>query len=53
MDQMSHKKLLSHNHDCLEMGGGCYVPLHRHSFEIICRGWKVRLADNIMHSFYK
>ena len=24
-----------------------------HSFEIICRGWKVGLADHMMHSFYK
>ena len=23
------------------------------SFEIICRGWKVGLADHMMHSFYK
>ena len=30
----------------------CYVPLHLHSFEVICRGWKVGLADRMMRSFY-
>ena len=24
-----------------------------HSFENTCRGWKVGLADHMMHSFYK
>ena len=37
---------------CLHIGH-CYVPLHLHSFEIICRGWKVRLADHMMHSVCK
>ena len=36
----------------LEMGG---VMSHctTHSFEIICRGWKVGLAHHMMRSFYK
>ena len=54
MNQMSHKNNFAViiNGFCLEMGV-CYVPLHFHSFEIICRGWKLGLADHMMRSFYK
>ena len=31
----------------------CYVPLHLHSFEIICRRWNVGLEYHMMRSFYK
>ena len=31
--------------------GTCTMSTH--SFEIICHGWKVGLADHVMRSFYK
>ena len=31
----------------------CTSGVTTHSFEIICGGWKVGLADHMMHGFYK
>ena len=55
MNQMSHSVikndfLIIINDYSLEIWV-FYVPVH--SFEIICRGWKVGLADHMMRSFYK
>ena len=58
MDQMSqtdcHKNdfLVIINDYFLETGV-FYVPLHLHSFQFICRCWKVGLTDHMMCSFYK
>ena len=56
MDQLSysHKNdfLVIINDYSLEMWV-CYVPLHHSFSEIICHGWKVRLADHMMRSVYK